>query len=112
MDQIALMLPTPAEPPNGEYEFKDHSGDFGTTHHQLLASYPNGYGASVVRGMYTYGGREGFFELAVRHGDALCYATPVTSDVVGWLTPEQVVEHLHKIAHLPKNELCAHRSRE
>jgi len=32
---------------------------------QRRYKFPNGYGASVVRGPYTYGGPEGLFELAV-----------------------------------------------
>ena len=33
--------------------------------------------------------------------DALCYDTPVTSDVEGYLTPEKVTELLQQIEALP-----------
>jgi hypothetical protein len=68
----------------------------------LRFRFPNGYQASVVRGPYTYGGREGLWELAVldRRG-ALCYDTPITPDVVGWLEVEQVVDLLRRIEALP-----------
>lgn len=64
--------------------------------------FPNGFGASVVRGPYTYGGPEGFWELAVLDADgSLTYDTPVTSDVIGWLTEEAASAVLAQIAALP-----------
>lgn len=66
----------------------------------------NGYGASVVRGPYTYGGTEGLFELGVIVFDddtwELTYETPITSDVLGHLTLEEVAETLVQIAALPR----------
>ena len=63
--------------------------------------FPNGYGASVVRHMYSYGGNEGFWELAVLEGDntksKLTYDTPITDDVIGYLTEEKVTELLQQI---------------
>ena len=41
----------------------DFARDFGGTRHRYR--FPNGYEASVVRHRYSYGGREGLFELAV-----------------------------------------------
>lgn len=69
---------------------------------QTLYQFPNGYGASVVSTPYTYGGEDGLWELAVlnRHG-TLDYSTPITSDVLGWLTPEEVEVKLIEIAALP-----------
>jgi hypothetical protein len=110
---MAIMLPTSAEPPNGQYEV-DLEYQFGR---HLLCRYGNGYGASVVIGQYSYGGPEGLYELAVLHGRegaelgelGLCYHTPITSDVIGYLTAEQVVVTLHRIAKLPRNDSCEHR---
>lgn len=105
MDQFGLMVVTPAEPPNGDYKYVDLPEFQGR---QLLAKYPNGYGASVVQHKFSYGGKEGKFELAVTHPEKLCYATPVTNDVIGWLGEVDVVTTLHKIAQLPKNDYCNH----
>jgi hypothetical protein len=70
---------------------------------QRIYRFPNGYGASVVRHEDSYGGREGLFELAVLDSsDDLCYTTPVSNDVIGWLTIEQVDEFLDQISKLPK----------
>ncbi len=66
---------------------------------QLSVMFPNGWGASVIRHSFSYGGDEGLFELAVinKHG-RLDYDNPLTNDVLGWLSVPEVVEHLHTIA--------------
>jgi hypothetical protein len=48
-------------------------------------TFDNGYGASVVRHEYSYGGKDGLYELAVldKNGD-LCYDTPITDDAVSY----------------------------
>ena len=69
---------------------------------QRIYRFSNGYGASVVRHEHSYGGGQGLFELAVLDSnDELCYDTPITNDVIGWLTHEQVDELLDKISKLP-----------
>jgi hypothetical protein len=63
----------------------------------------NGYGASVVCHSYSYGGNTGLFELAVLNKDGeLTYDTPITSDVIGHLTQEEVDVLLERINNLPK----------
>jgi hypothetical protein len=73
---------------------------------QLIYRYDNGYGASVVQHQFSYGWREGLWELAVIKFDGagdweLCYSTPITSDVVGWLTDSEVDSLLGQIEALP-----------
>lgn len=63
--------------------------------------FPNGYGASVVRHAFSYGGSAGFYELAVLHDGEIVYDTPITNDVIGWLTMARVGDLLHDIAALP-----------
>ena len=77
---------------------------------QWLYTFENGYGASVVKGPYTYGGPEGFYELAVLHGDegALCYRTEITNDVIGWLDEAAVLKTLSAIRELPATSGCKH----
>ena len=87
----------------GEYAVRRNDGacytEMGS---QRIYRFPNGYGASVVRHEHSYGGRQGLFELAVLDSnDELCYDTPITSDVIGWLTSKQVDELLDKISKLP-----------
>ena len=53
--------------------------------------FDNGYGVSVVSHSYSYGGKDGLFEIAVLDKDGnLTYDTPVTNDVIGYLTEEEV----------------------
>ena len=71
---------------------------------QALYFFKNGYGASVVQHSFSYGGDEGFWELAVITGDIdnyqLNYDTPITNDVLGYLTERDVDEVLDKIENL------------
>lgn len=62
----------------------------------------NGYGASIVKHEFSYGNSQGLWELAVigKNGN-LCYDTPITNDVLGYLTEEEVNSTLVKIAELP-----------
>ncbi len=55
--------------------------------------FENGWGVSVVKGPYTYGGRDGLYELAVLKNGHIHYDNPVASgDVVGYLRPEDVTD--------------------
>jgi hypothetical protein len=66
-----------------------------------VTMFENGYGASVVSHPMSYGGKMGLYELAVldKNGE-LTYDTPITDDVIGYLTPEQVPEKLIEIQDL------------
>ena len=82
----------------------------GAGNRQWVYRFPNHYGASVVQGIYTYGGPEGFYELAVLTWDddesELTYETPVTDDVLGWQTIEDIAGVLLRIAVLPERVLA------
>lgn len=71
---------------------------------QKLYKFPNGYGASVVRHSFSYGGDEGLWELAVIRYDKnhfdIDYSTHITDDVLGYLSEEDVDIILDKIAAL------------
>lgn len=71
---------------------------------QAKTFFSNGYGASVVRGEHSYGGRQGLYELAVAKGRAdewsICYTTPITDDVAGSLSESDVTRLLGDIAAL------------
>jgi hypothetical protein len=81
-----------------DLEFKTHPRGSGII---SRIKFDNGYGASVVKGPYTYGGDKGLYELAVTDSnDDLTYSTPVTSDVEGYLTEEDVTKLLTQIQNL------------
>jgi hypothetical protein len=62
--------------------------------------FENGYG--VVRHGGSYGGPNGFYEVAVLAWDgSLCYDTPVTNDVLGWLSEDGVADIMQKVEALP-----------
>ena len=68
---------------------------------QARITFENGYGASVVKSPYTYGGDRGLYELAVFGTDGhITYATPITDDVIGYLRPEDVTDVMAKIQQL------------
>ncbi len=80
---------------------------------QKVYRFPNGYGASLVDSPFAYT-LDGTFELGVIkfHGPGeddfrLTYDTPVTDDVLGYLTDAEVAETLDKIAALPADEAVA-----
>ena len=74
-----------------DLEFKSHPNHLGGV--QAVITFDNGYGASVVRHEYSYGGKDGLYELAVLDSNGeLTYATPVTNDVIGYLRPEDVTD--------------------
>ena len=60
--------------------------------------FKNGYGVSVVCHSFSYGGKNGLYEVAVLDADGeITYETDVTDDVIGHLTPEQVTETMELI---------------
>jgi len=65
-------------------------------------TFDNGFGASVVKHDFSYGGKDGLYELAVidKKGD-LTYSTPITDDVVGYLNEDEVTGLLEQIQQLP-----------
>lgn len=83
----------------GKYLPQVSRSDWGNE--RYIFQFANGYGASVIRSRQSYGGPEGFYELAVLRGGKINYKTPITNDVVGWLDPDEVEELLDKIKALP-----------
>ena len=88
------------------YNFASHSGfksyeyRGGRDGEQWKFEFDNKYGASVVKCDYSYGGKEGLFELSVLYDDDLCYSTPITDDVIGYLTDDEVSALLDRIEQL------------
>jgi hypothetical protein len=81
-----------------ELKFQDHTL---VGRKQCIVQFPNGYGASIVKGDHTYGGKDGLYELAVFGKDGhITYDTPITDDVLGYLTEQDVEDTLNKIKDL------------
>ena len=77
---------------------EDMTGHFIPNAERYTITFGNGYGASIIRNEMSYGGSEGLFELAVIGKDGgLCYDTPITSDVIGYLSGKEVGKTLDSI---------------
>lgn len=82
---------------------KNEASLFGGPH--KVYKFPNNYGASVIQNDYSYGGERGLWEIAVIYfvdGNEwdIDYSTPITSDVLGYLTDEEVENTLEQIKNL------------
>ena len=80
-----------------DLNFEPHYGGRGWMTREY---FDNGYGVSVVRTPFSYGGKTGLYELAVLKDGSICYDTPITSDVIGYLRPEDVTDVMEKIQKL------------
>jgi len=105
-NEIIIMELSLAEDP----KFKEHLKYIKGLHNgvQLVFMFPNDYGASVIRHTYSYGSENGLWELAVLdENEDICYDSDLTEDVIGYLTEDNVIEHLELIFKLVKNKVCA-----
>jgi hypothetical protein len=85
-----------------ELNFKDTKSNNGI---HAIVKFENNYGASVVKHDHSYGGKDGLYELAVTQYDEngdwdICYDTPITDDVLGYLTEDNVTDYLKQIKQL------------
>ena len=62
--------------------------------------FENNYGASVICHEFSYSSKGHKWELAVLYCDDITYDTPITSDVIGHLSDQQVQDTLTKIDQL------------
>jgi hypothetical protein len=69
---------------------------------QYKFEFANGYGAPVVQSSMSYGGSRGLWELAVLKDGSITYDTPLTDDVLGWLSESDVADALNTIDLLSK----------
>ena len=78
---------------------------------QWIFRFPNKHGASVAKRPGSYGYKDDLFEVAVllfpeeeTQDFILDYSTPITDDVIGYLSNENVLEKLEQIKGLEKSE--------
>ena len=66
--------------------------------------FPNGYGVSVVQFPGSYGYEEGLYEVAILKGLEedweICYDTPITDDVIGYQSVEDIDNLLSQVESL------------
>ena len=82
-----------------DIEFKTNpmGADFGIV---SRTQFDNGYEVSVVRSEHSYGGNKGLYELAIFKDGEICYDTPITDDVIGYLRPEDVTDVMERVEKL------------
>lgn len=66
--------------------------------------FPNNYGARVIQNDYSYGGKEGLWEVGVLFFDGDSYglvcSKSIINDTLGYLTDEEVENTLEQIKNL------------
>ena len=81
-----------------DLEFRPHRAVDGT---QSVMMFDNGYGVSVIKTPFSYGGKMGLYELAVLDsGEDITYNTPVTNDVLGHLSEEEITKYMIEVQKL------------
>ena len=70
--------------------------------YHYIFKFDTNWGASIVKKYGTYGYEKDLWELAViyftdEYDYSLDYSNPITDDVLGWLSNEEVMDYLYKI---------------
>lgn len=83
-----------------DLDFQPHPNKY-TGGERAVVTFPNGYSASVLRGGTAYT-ENGTYEIAVMRDGQIDYSTPITDDVLGYLSTEEAEQALAGIAALPQ----------
>ena len=87
------------KPVEAEEGTEDYNGNV-IIHYWYM--FKNGYGASVIRNDFSYGGGLRLFKITIINSEyEICYDTPITCDVIGYLNEDEVTETLKEIEALP-----------
>jgi hypothetical protein len=65
--------------------------------------FENGYGISVLFGSMFYSNGVDSYEVGVLKGGTLCYDTPITNNVIGYIPAAEVSDIMRKIQELPNS---------
>lgn len=76
---------------------KDHD-EFGFRYRITFPDNP--YGASIIKRVGSCGMETDDWELGVTYDGHLYYDSPITADVIGWLSEEELIDILAKIRNL------------
>ena len=82
--------------------FKQHAVDKTGKHARI--TFDNGYGISVLSGGEHFYTADGTYEVGVLKNDFIYYGTPITDDVSGYQTPEQITEIMKEIQSYTQNQ--------
>lgn len=71
---------------------------------QARMDFPNGFGISVITGAPGMYCNSGTYEVAVLKNGICCYSTPLTDNVLGYQTKEEVSKVMEAIQGFTKNQ--------
>ena len=77
-----------------ELKFKKMGSTFGLNGIQAFVDLGNGYEASVVQHEFSYGGKEGLYEIGLMLGNSLVEVPEWGDQVNGYLTEEDVEKEI------------------
>ena len=82
-----------------DLEFKPHGWAPNSLH--AVLNFDNDYGVSVLFGDTFYSNTSlNTYEVGILYKNNLCYTTPLTDDVIGYCTKNEVTEIMRKIQEL------------
>ncbi len=84
----------------GKYEATEIANNICGKH--WCIRFKNGYEGDIITGAAAKCNNDYPYELAVFKDGHICYDTPITDDVIGHLTADEVGKILKKIEALPK----------
>ncbi len=70
---------------------------------QTIVTFPNGYGISFIKHGYSYGLEAAIITYQGEDWE-LCYDTPITDDVIGWMDDKDIIELLEQVSKLPNRK--------
>lgn len=68
---------------------------------QAKMEFENNYGISVLFGTMFYSNGVDTYEVGILKNGRMCYTTPITNDVIGNITEEEVTDIMREIQELP-----------
>tara|TARA_Y100000593_G_scaffold61787_1_gene114436 strand:+ start:2396 stop:2659 length:264 start_codon:yes stop_codon:yes gene_type:complete len=77
-----------------DLKFEDVSETHGENAIQAWVDFPNGYSASVIRHMGSYGNKEGLYEIGAFYGERMATIDRWHDQVKGWLDESGVEKEL------------------
>lgn len=83
--------------PNGAAVVSECLRTAHSDYRHFIVTFPNGYSGSVISRPGSGGER---WEVAVMQDGHLVYTTPITTDVIGWISTQEVESILARIAGL------------
>ena len=67
---------------------------------QARIDFENRYGVSVIIGKGLYSNGINTYELAIIYDNKICYDTPITNDVMGYLTEDEISNIMKQVQYL------------